>query len=277
MKEMMMGRILVENGILSEKTLERVLQISRRQKQRLGWTLEKMGLAQPEELTAALARQHNLTVVSDLAKFSYPQEVLKLVPEEVAIENMIFPLSLKASTLLIAVADPTDMKVLQNLAANLGLNVVPCLATRKEIHAAICRHYLKKEAGEAGANKVVVVEDERTCQELVRYSLVKAGYEVKVAEDGLSGFRTILSEMPQVIVTDMVMPKLDGRLLLEALKKIPELSSVPVLLMSDQLSPLEEMRVFEQGFFDYVTKPVDQIALLSRVKRAIKSHEHSWF
>jgi PleD family two-component response regulator len=270
------GQILIENGILTPKTLARVLDVSKKHNKRVGWTLEKLELVTGEELAAALAKQYGLKTVSNLTKYSYPQEVLQLVTCESAIQNFMFPLKLDNGNLLLAVADPINMKIVDNLAANTGLRITPCIATRSEIYAAICKHYLDKTAQEPDKNLVLVVEDELVSQTCVKDVLAKAKYNVLVANNGLEGFNTIITAKPQVILTDKVMPKFDGFALLKSIKAVPEFESVPVILMSGKLSPEEEMRVFDMGFFDYIPKPINTITLVSRVKRAFKFNDQRY-
>ena len=270
------GQILIENEILSVKTVDRVLAVSKKHNKRFGWTLEKLGLATGEEITAALAQQYNLKIVSNLIKYSYSQEVLQLVTCEFAIQNLIFPLKRDNDNLLLAVADPTNTKIVENMAVNCGVRVTVCVATRNDIYEAICKFYLNKKMEEPSKDTVLVVEDEHVSRELVKLSLVNAGYNVIVANDGLEGFNKVISEKPHVIITDKVMPKFDGFSLLKSIKSIPEIESVPVILISDKLSPQEEMEVFDMGFFDYIAKPFNTTPLLSRVRRAFRFYNQKY-
>jgi CheY-like chemotaxis protein len=270
------GHILIEDGILSPKTVARILDISLKHNKRFGWTLEKLKLVTGEEMAAALAKQYGLQMASNLTKYSYPQEVLQLVTCEVAIQNLIFPLKIVSGDLLIAVADPTDTKVIEKLSINCGLHITPCVATKDEIYAAICKYYLEKPVQEPDKDTVLIVEDERFTQAIVRDVLAKANYNVLVANDGLEAFNTIISGKPHVILTDKVMPKFDGFSLLKSIKAIPEFQSVPVILMSDKLTPEEEMKIFDMGFFDYMPKPINNITLISRVKRAFKFNNQKY-
>lgn len=270
------GQILVENEVLSAKTAERVLALSSKRNKRFGWTLEKLGLATGEEIAAALAQQYNLKIVSNLIKYSYSPEVLQLITCEFAMQNLVFPLKRDGDKLLLAVADPTNLKFVENMAVNCGVQISTCLATRNDIYDAICKFYLNKRMEEPTKDTVLVVEDDQVTREMVKLNLVSAGYNVIVANDGLEGFNKIISERPHVIITDKVMPKFDGFFLLKSIKSIPEIESVPVILMSDKLSPQEELEVFEMGFFDYVTKPYKSASLLSRVGRAFRFNNQKY-
>jgi PleD family two-component response regulator len=270
------GHILINNGTLSPKTFARVLAISKKHNKRVGWTLEKMQLVTGDELAAALAKQFNLQKVSNLTKHSYPKEVLQLVTCEVAIQNLIFPLKLDNRNLLLAVADPTDMKIINNLAINCGLHITPCVAARNVIYEAICKFYLGKKVQEPDRDTILVIEHEYATQVIVSEILTMAKYNVIVANDGLDGFKKIISRKPHVILTTKALPKFDGFSLLKSIKLIPEIQSVPVILMSDKLTPKEEMCVFDMGFFDYIPKPINNITLLSRVKRAFRLNDQNY-
>ena len=265
-----LGQILIEHGILTATSFERMLAVSRKDKKRIGLILENCGLVTGEELAAALAQQFGLKVIANLTSYAYSRQVLDLVPSELAIQRLVFPLKLEGNRLLLAVADPTETKFVENLAANNGLQITRCVATRREIYGAICKHYLKQEFSESTTETVLVIDDEATTQALAQEFLAQEGYRVLVANDGLEGFNLLIAQKPHVIITDKVMPKLDGVRLLQSIQAIPEFQAVPVLLMSDKLTPQEEMKVFEMGFFDYIAKPISRIPVVSRVKRAFR-------
>lgn len=270
------GQILAEEGILSPKTVARVLAVSKKHNKRFGWTLEKLELVTGEEMADAIAKQFGLKLASNLTRLAYTQELLDLVTCEVAVQNLIFPLKQAGGSLLLAMVDPTNMKIVNNLASNTGLKIVPCVATRNEIYAAICKHYLMEKVLEPEKDTVLVVEDESTTMASLRYFLSAANYNVVVAHDGMEGFRKIIAGKPHVILTDKVMPKFDGFALLRAVKAIPDIQSIPVILMSGKLTPAEEMKVFEMGFFDYIPKPINSTTLISRVKRAFSFSEQKY-
>ena len=267
------GQVLIDNGVLTPKTVARVMAISRKRNKRFGWTLEKLGMVTGTDLATALAQQYRLKMAPRVASFKYPPELLQLIPVEAALQHLVFPLKQTEDSLYVAVVDPTETRFLDNLAVNRKLRIIPCVATRTEVYTAICRHYLQREYEESRANTSLLVEDELTSQMTAANYLTKAGYTVLTAGNGLEGFGSAIARKPQVILTDKVMPKLDGFALLKSLKTLPELESAPVIMMSDKLSPEEEMRIFEMGFFDYIAKPVNRISLVSRVKRAFRYSE----
>jgi CheY-like chemotaxis protein len=271
-----LGEIFVEQGIITEKTVERMLCRSKLLNQRFGTVLEDMELITGEELATALGIQYGFKMVSNLLSYSYPPEVLQIIPAEVCIERILFPLRREQAKLALAMADPTDTKVVNNIAANNSLTIIPYIATRTEIFSAICKYYLKREYVPTGIDTVLVVDDDPITLDLISTILSKNGYRVITATDGMEAFKSVIAEKPQVIITDMLMPKLDGYGLLGALQRVPEMMFNPVILISAVANEEEESHAFQKGFFDFMTKPVKEITLLTRVKRAFIFQKHHY-
>lgn len=275
-KRKKLGEIFVENGILTERTVERMLLVSKRLNKRLGTVLEDLGLINGDELASALAVQYSCRVASNFSGYSFSPELLATISVDVAVQNHIFPLKLDNKRLALAMADPTETRVVKNISANQGFTITPFIATRKEIYAAICRNYLNKEVSTSGAPTVLVVEDDKVIGTMFADFLSKQGYRVIMAADGMEAYRAVLTEKPQVIITDLVMPKLDGYGLFDALRTVPELSMIPVILVTSSMRPDDEMKAFERGFFDFIEKPVKEATLITRVKRALQFHERKY-
>jgi CheY-like chemotaxis protein len=271
-----LGEIFVENGILTDKTVERMLQVAKRLKKRFGTVLEEVGLVNGEELAAALATQYACRVASNFAGYSFSPELLAIIPVEVAMQNHIFPLKLDNKRLALAMADPTDTRVVRNISADQGLTITPFIATRKEIYAAICKNYLHKEVCTNQVPTVLVVEDDRMQGTMFSDFLTRHGYRVILATDGLEAYKAVLTEKPQVVITDLFLPKLDGNGLFDALRTVPELSLIPVILITSSMLPEDEVKAFERGFFDFIEKPVKEGTLVTRVKRALQFHNRTY-
>jgi len=267
----MFGEILVANGIISEKTLQRALDKARQEQVRIGTILQEMGVATGEEVAATLAEQYRYKMVRNFADFSYAADLLKLITADTAARHFLFPLKIEQRKLYLAMADPTDTRIADNLAANHNLTIVPCIAPRRDIIAAVNKHYLHKEAAPDKRQTVLVVEDNpATGSELARV-LSKEGFRVVAAKDGMEAFKKALSEAPDVILTDKEMPLFDGYKLLEALQALPETRRIPVLLITSSLNGDEESEAFKKGFFDFMAKPVKDVTLVTRIKRALQA------
>jgi len=273
-----LGEIFVEKGVVTVKTVERALTLAQAHNRRLGELLEDMGLVTGEELRDALAIQYKCKTANNLSKLEIAAELKQLISLEVAIENFLFPLKVEGKNLALAMADPTNTKVVENIAASNGLKIYPYIATKKDIHAAICKHYIGKEPNLTSEKTVLVVDDDNLIRNVYREILKKNGYRVVVAADGMDGYRQAISEKPHVIVTDKEMPKLNGYALLASLRNSPDTRQIPVILVTGTaMNAEEESKAFEKGFFDYITKPVNEITLAVRVKRAFQFSEQRYY
>ncbi|HET6418856.1 MAG TPA: response regulator [Geobacteraceae bacterium] len=272
----LLGQILKEKGIISEKTLQRTLARAKRFNKRLGTMLEETELITGEELANALAVQYGFRVVSNFAAHQFPPELLAMIPADVAMENMLFPLKIEGDRLALAMADPTNTRIVSNIAANNGLKIVPFISTRKEIIAAISIHYLGKDPAAPQDKTILLVDVDNLLCTMLGHILSKEGYHIISANDGMEAYKSAVSDSPQVIIVDRKIPKLDGYGLFDALKNIPETRPIPIILMTDCTDAEEEARAFEKGFFDFLTKPIKDVTLTTRVKRAFQYYEREF-
>jgi CheY-like chemotaxis protein len=120
-----------------------------------------------------------------------------------------------------AVFDPDDLKILRNIEANNSLTVIPYVSTRKEIKAAIYRHYFKANTIEPVRRTILIVNDDHFVLEQLHEMLGKC-YKVFSAKDGMKAYREAVTKKPHVILTDKEMPKLCGFGLLNAIQSMPE-------------------------------------------------------
>ncbi|HQT92074.1 MAG TPA: response regulator [Candidatus Kryptobacter bacterium] len=114
--------------------------------------------------------------------------------------------------------------------------------------------------------KILVVEDTKEIASLVKFKLLSAGFEVKVAGDGQEGLALAKEFMPDLIIMDVMMPVMNGLETLMNLKSDFKCRSIPVILLTAQSTEEEVVRGLELGADDYVTKPFSPQELLVRVK-----------
>jgi len=268
----MLGEIFIEQNLLTPTTVKRVVEISRGMNKRFGTVLEEMGLITGEELAFALGKQYNCKMISNFAKGTFTPELLNIIPAEVALQNLLFPLKREGNKLALAMYDPTNTKLVANIAENNNLSILPFVATSKEINMAICINYFGKEMVEPSRKTVLVVDDNKVIVEMLKNILSK-DYQVFTAEDGLEAYKETLSKKPHVILVDKEMPKLDGYGLISSLKNLPETKNIPTILLSGTISTEEELTAFEKGFYDVIHKPIQPPIVLARVKRAFDFYE----
>jgi CheY-like chemotaxis protein len=265
-----LGTLLVEAGLISPTTLVRALERQKGSGKRLGIVLEEMGVITEGELVDALAKQFGFRTVKGFAGYSFPKEVLDLVHEDMAVCKQVFPLKVQEGTLALAVTDPFDFETFDYLAKKTGKKVMPVLATRQEIMAAVSGHYLRGKEVRSAREKVLVVDDSPAITSLIASTLKKEGYEVVTAVDGMEGFKLAISERPDLVICDSVMPRMDGFALLRALRGHESTAGLQAILLTSKASGEEEQRAFDAGFLDFIPKPVQPIRILSRVKHAFE-------
>lgn len=263
-----LGDILVEAEIISKKTLERALERQKTEKKRLGVVLEDMGVINEDELTEALSKQFNFKTIKNFAAHSYSQDLLDLLPSEFTMKKLVFPLKQKDSMLAVAINDPFDLETMEMLSQMTGCQIIPVLAARKEILEAISVHYLKSRS--AGGEAILVAEDSLPVATVIQMALIKEGYKVLLAADGLEALKLAMTERPKLIITDSMMPRMDGYGLLRAIKANLMTSEIPVIMLTSKASTEDEQKALEFGFSDFIPKPVQPLRVVSRVKHILE-------
>ena len=261
------GNLLVGAGIISVKTLERTLELQRGSGKRLGKLLRDMGIVTEQEVIEALARQCDLRIVRNFADQPFPKELLDLVPAQMSLEKMIFPLKQHDRVLALATLDPFDSETFTDLSRKTGMKIYLALATGEDIIAAIRKHYLKGEKLESNRQKILIIDDSRVTTQVLDIALRKEGYEVLVGGDGIEGLKLAVIHHPDLIVCDLFMPRMDGYAFMLALKTHADMAAIPVILMTAKASMEEEHKALKAGFVDFIGKPAMPVRVIERIKR----------
>lgn len=117
------------------------------------------------------------------------------------------------------------------------------------------------------AKKILAIDDSRTMQDMLRLTLDASGYDVVIAEDGLSGLDKLEVERPDVVITDINMPRLDGFGFIKAARKRLAGRAVPILVLSTEYSPEKKQRARAAGATGWIVKPFDPVKLIGAIKR----------
>jgi two-component system, OmpR family, KDP operon response regulator KdpE len=115
--------------------------------------------------------------------------------------------------------------------------------------------------------KVLVVDDEPSITRTLRASFLANGYDIRTAHDGISGLHVLEDWGPDLIITDLAMPDMDG---IELCKRVRAFSSIPIILLSVQDDTKSKIHALDAGADDYVTKPFSIDELLARVRTALR-------
>ncbi len=115
--------------------------------------------------------------------------------------------------------------------------------------------------------KILIVDDERQITRVLRTSLQSSGYEVAVANNGMEAFPLFKSFAPDLVITDLSMPEMDG---LELTRAIRAISEVPIIVLSVREQEPIKVAALDEGADDYVTKPFSMQELLARVRANLR-------
>ena len=113
--------------------------------------------------------------------------------------------------------------------------------------------------------KILVVDDEIYIVHILDFSLGMEGYEVVTALDGEQALEKMKSERPDLIVLDIMMPKLDGYEVCKSVKGNPDTAHIPVILLSAKGRNVDQKLGFDVGADDYITKPFSPRKLVERI------------
>jgi CheY-like chemotaxis protein len=118
--------------------------------------------------------------------------------------------------------------------------------------------------------KILVVDDEIHIVKIIAYKMRGAGYEVVSARDGVEALDMVKINRPDLILLDVMMPRMDGYQTLQALKNDPATRDIPVFLLTVKSKEVDRQKGYEIGADDYLTKPFSPNKLLERIDQALK-------
>lgn len=114
--------------------------------------------------------------------------------------------------------------------------------------------------------KVLVVDDHQDAINILTMILKKGGYESVAARDGVEALQKINEESPDLVLLDVMMPKMDGYEVCQAVKADPLHRDIPILMLSAKIDPASKERGRELGAADYITKPINPTEILKKIK-----------
>lgn len=119
-------------------------------------------------------------------------------------------------------------------------------------------------------NKILVIEDESNIQELIKYNLEKNGYNVIIADNGIAGLETAFSNMPGLILLDLMLPGLDGLEVCKQLRMDKRTKRIPIIMLTAKSEEFDKVLGLELGADDYITKPFSVKELVARIRAAMR-------
>jgi two-component system, chemotaxis family, chemotaxis protein CheY len=114
---------------------------------------------------------------------------------------------------------------------------------------------------------VLTVDDSRTMRDMLMLALQDAGYRVVQAVDGVHGLEVLDEERPDIVITDINMPRMDGFGFIEGMRAKSEYSGVPVLVLTTESDAAKKQRARDAGATGWIVKPFDPVRLVDAVRR----------
>ena len=119
---------------------------------------------------------------------------------------------------------------------------------------------------------VLIVDDEKPIVDILEYNLKKEGYNTLIANDGLEAVNSALEQRPNIILLDIMLPKMDG---LTVCKKVRTALNIPIIMLTAKEEEIDKILGLELGADDYVTKPFSVRELIARIKANLRKYELS--
>jgi DNA-binding response OmpR family regulator len=114
---------------------------------------------------------------------------------------------------------------------------------------------------------ILVVDDERSISEVISLYLTRAGYRVKIANDGQSALKELARQMPDLVVLDLMLPEVDG---LEITRRLRAVGDTPIIMVTARREEADRILGLEMGADDYMVKPFSPQELVSRVRAVLR-------
>lgn len=127
----------------------------------------------------------------------------------------------------------------------------------------------------ADKQTILVVDDEQDLLDLIEYNLKKEGFNVLKAEDGKEGIKMARKHSPDLILLDIMMPKMDGLEAVEIIRNDEELKRIPIIFLTARGDEKTEVEGLNKGGDDYITKPISTTKLISRIKAVLRRFENN--
>jgi type IV pilus assembly protein PilB len=191
-----LGEVLLREGLLTREQLAGAMAEQKTSKHRLGYVLAKLGMVPELEITKVLARQYRMPAV-DLSRFEVDPRILKLVPGDMATKGVVLPLKREGRTLTVAMADPTDLGLLEDLKFITRFDLFPVLAGEYTLRTLIEKHY---------------ANDQQELQSLLK-DMEASGEDVEVVEEQEE------EAVTQAQIEDAPVVKLINGMLIDAVKR----------------------------------------------------------
>ncbi|HLP55583.1 MAG TPA: response regulator transcription factor [Fluviicola sp.] len=122
-------------------------------------------------------------------------------------------------------------------------------------------------------DKIVIIDDEEDIRDILSYNLIKEGFTVFCAPNGIEGIQICKDELPSLVILDVMMPGMDGVEVCEALRKTPGLEQVLICFLTARGEDYSQIAGLDAGADDYISKPIKPRVLMSRINALMRRKE----
>mgnify|MGYP006380620099 FL=1 len=151
-----------------------------------------------------------------------------------------------------------------------GVGVKTSLRSEGKASDATVAASVKKREALVEKPRIIIVDDSISIRKYVSHFLTRAGYEVEVASDGFEALNKIGQTKVDLIVTDLEMPVMHGYELIAELKRVSDLSRIPIIVLTSRAGEKHRQKAFEMGAQEYVVKPFEEDVLIDSIKKLLK-------
>lgn len=123
--------------------------------------------------------------------------------------------------------------------------------------------------------KILVIEDDADIQELLKFNLAKEGYSVLTASTGEDGLRLATHNLPDLVLLDLMLPKIDGLEICKRIRAHQRASAIPIIMLTAKSEESDVVTGLEVGADDYLAKPFSPKVLIARIRNILRRHEKS--
>jgi two-component system chemotaxis response regulator CheY len=116
---------------------------------------------------------------------------------------------------------------------------------------------------------ILAVDDSRTMRGMLQHVLVSAGFNVETAEDGVDGLEKLEDKVPDLIISDINMPRLDGFGFVEGVRSKSEFRGIPILILTTESAPEMKDRARRAGASGWIVKPFDEALLVGAIRKVL--------
>lgn len=122
---------------------------------------------------------------------------------------------------------------------------------------------------------ILIVDDEQDILDLIEYNLKKEGFDVLKAENGKEGIEVARAHNPNLVLLDIMMPKMDGMEAVERMRDDEKLKHIPIIFLTARSDEKTEVKGLDKGGDDYITKPISTTKLISRIRAVLRRFEET--